>query len=311
MTDLGSRGGPLDGLLTVMWHYVRSDHEGPRVGAGWVEPSEFDRQLDRIASSRTVVAWPDVVATLDGGPPLSPDAALLTFDDGLVDHARTVGPRLAARGWSGIFFTLARRPGDRLSIGHRLHILLADLSPEELRGAVVDRLGSADRAVLLAAEARALDSAADRIDVLKRPLQRDLAATVDPILSALVEARHGPEADVADALHLSPVQIAELRRDGHVIGGHGRHHSWFDHEPAAAVGREIDESAAFLVDERQPWAFAYPYGASSREAPTVLAARGFAAAFHASPRNGADRYALGRFDAETDELDRALEVTTG
>jgi peptidoglycan/xylan/chitin deacetylase (PgdA/CDA1 family) len=297
---------PLAGLVTLMWHYIRDPGAEPHVGAGSVDLATFDDQLDRIGRHRTVVGWPEVVAALGGGRPLSPDAVLLTFDDGVVDHHRVVLPRLVTRRWSGIFFVTARRPGDRLSVGHRIHVLLADRTAAQVRDAVVDRLEPADRRRFVAAERRERAAGVGPIDVLKRPLQRDLADSAGPILSALIDERHGSESDVADTLHLSPDQVADLRAEGMSIGGHGRRHLWLDREPADRVRAEIADSAAFLAPEPRPWAFAYPYGAGHPLATAGLEAAGFAAAFHARPNVAAGRFDLGRVDAEDEGLGAAL-----
>ena len=289
---------PLAGLLTVMWHYVREPSDEPKVGATWVETPAFDAQLDLIDRHRQVVGWADVAAALDGGPPLPADATLLTFDDGLADHARTVAPRLLDRGWTGVFFAMARRPGEPLTVGHAIHIVLADLGEDGLRAAVEDALPRSERLRFEAARERERSAGVDAIDILKRPLQRDLADVVAPILSRLVEERRGPEGDVADALHLTPADVASMRRDGLTIGGHGRRHLWFDHEPAARVVGEVEASAAFLAEEPRPWAFAYPYGASSTAATDALAGNGFAAGFHAAPRSASGAFDLGRLDGE-------------
>ena len=297
---------PLADLLTVMWHYVREPGTEPVVGATWVEPSAFDAQLDLIARHRTVVGWADVAAALKGRRPLPPDAVLLTFDDGLADHARTVAPRLVDRGWSGVFFAMARQPGERLTVGHAIHILLAVLGVDGLREAVGEALPPEDRRRFAAAQERERSAGVDPIDVLKRPLQRDLADVAGPILSRLVDAYHGSDSAVADALHLTPADLVSLRRAGLTIGGHGRRHLWFDHEPAARVVDEVAASSAFLGDEPRPWVFAYPYGASSAATTGALADRGFAAAFLASPRAPTGAWDLGRIDAEDPSFEAAV-----
>jgi len=140
------RDHPLRDLLTVMWHYVRDPAERPLVGEPGLDPAAFERELDLLARHRTVVDWPAVAAALDGGPPLPGDAALLTFDDGLADHVRTAVPMLAARGWRGVFFVMARVPGERLTVGHAIHVLLAALGADGLRDAVAEALPGADAA---------------------------------------------------------------------------------------------------------------------------------------------------------------------
>ena len=298
MTRTASGAHPLDGLVTVMWHYVRAPGDEPAVGATSVEPATFDRQLDMIGRHRTVVAWPDVAAALAGDRPLPQRPALLTFDDGLVDHARTVTPRLVDRGWPAIFFVLARRAADPLTVGHAIHVLLADLGEDGLRAAIEERLAPADVERFIMVRERERAAGEDAIDVLKRPLQRELADVVGPLLSRLIEERHGSDGAVADELHLSSTDIARMRRAGMTIGGHGRRHLWLDHEPPNRIVAEVDDSAAFLADEPPPWAFAYPYGASSPIATTALAEHGFAAAFHASPRTPSGPFDLPRIDAE-------------
>ncbi|MEA2520083.1 MAG: hypothetical protein QOF49_2163, partial [Chloroflexota bacterium] len=211
---------------------------------------------------------------------------------------RTVAPILAARGWSGVFFVTARRPGERLSVGHAIHVLLAKFTADELRAAVADRLDDADRLRLGAVERRELAAGVRPIDALKRPLQRELADVAGPVLSCLIDEHVGPEPDVADALHLTPNAVADLRRSGMTIGGHGRRHVWFDCTPAETVRSEIAASTAFLAGDPRPWPFAYPYGASGEGSDRALAAAGFGAAFHASPTRPTGLYDLGRVDAE-------------
>jgi peptidoglycan/xylan/chitin deacetylase (PgdA/CDA1 family) len=297
---------PLDGLVTVMWHYVRTADDLPRVGATWVDPATLADQLDAIARQRTVVSWPEVAEALHGGRPLPPDAALLTFDDGLADLARTVAPLLVARGWRGIFFVLARDPGEPLTVGHAIHILLAELGEEGLAAAVLDALPPAEASRFVAAQARERAAGVAPLDVLKRPLQRDLLDVVEPILQRLVTERVGPPGEVADALHLSPVELERMRRDGLTIGGHGLRHLWFDHAPAARVRDEVAATAAFLAREPRPWPFAYPYGASGPGAVRALGEHGFGGAFHASPTAARGAFDLGRVDGEDHGLGSAI-----
>jgi peptidoglycan/xylan/chitin deacetylase (PgdA/CDA1 family) len=306
VSGAGAPAHPLADLLTVMWHYVRSPSEPVRVGAGWVTPERFEAQLDAIGRTRTVVGWSNVAEALDGGRPLPAGAALLTFDDGLADHARTVAPRLLARGWTGVFFTLARQAGEPLTVGHAIHVLLAELGANGLEAAVRDRLRPSDAARLATVQIRERANSVDPIDVLKRPLQRDLVDVVEPILHGLVDELVGPPGEVADALHLGAPAIETMRDEGLTIGGHGRRHLWFDHASPDAVAEEIRASATFLAGGAIPWPFAYPYGAAGDAAADELAQHGFAAAFHAAPRQPGGAYHLGRVDAEDPDFEAML-----
>lgn len=286
----------------VMYHYVRPPDAPCRVGSGSVDLVTFAAQLDDLAHNRTIVGWPAVRAAIEGGPPLPPDAVLLTFDDGHEDHHRYVLPMLAERGLPGTFFVLARDPSEGLTVAHRIHVLLAVLSVRRLRGAVLDGLGAADRAAFLAAEAlQATHPFEDPVDDLKWVLQRDLLIVAGPILSRLVEQLVGPETEVADALHLDESQLRDLADAGMTLGGHTSGHRWLDFIAAADVRAEVAASTRQLgrLAPEGGWPFAYPYGAPPPDPAAVLEPAGFPAAFVATGRCRSDRYRLGRVDAET------------
>ena len=65
---------------------------------------EFDGQLDYITRHYRVCDTRAVLAAARGEGPLPPNACLLTFDDGLLDHFTTVFPRLVERGLPGSFY---------------------------------------------------------------------------------------------------------------------------------------------------------------------------------------------------------------
>jgi len=283
----------------VMWHYVRSAVALPRTGYHGVTPDTFEKQLDALCERMTPVAWPAVVESLAGTSALPRDAVLLTFDDGLVDHHRVVLPALLTRGVTGVFFVLSRRPGDSLTVGHALHVLLGIWSPDRVREEVADRLTPTDGERYRAAE-RELERAVpeDPDDIWKRPLQRELAEAAGPIARDLVDAAIGPESEVADALHLSPDQLRDIVDAGMTLGGHGRTHPWLDAVPEERRD-EIAASAALLTQYGQgPWPFAYPYGAVPPSARSLLGDAGFAAAFTTNPTERSDRFHIGRVDGD-------------
>jgi peptidoglycan/xylan/chitin deacetylase (PgdA/CDA1 family) len=283
-----------------MWHYVRTAYATPSIDYHGVTPDAFGRQLDAIATDYLPIGWAELVAAMDDDQPLPPDAVVLTFDDGLVDHHRTVLPALVERGLSGLFFILTREPGDGLTLGHRIHILRGVWPAEQIRDAVLDRLSADDAAAYRQAMATLLsDRPVDRDDVWKRPLQRELADASGPILSALVEEVVGPEADVAEALYLAPGQLDDLERAGMTLGGHTRTHPWLDALDLAHRRRELAASARALASRSVgPWPFAYPYGAVPGDAAALLAEAGFGAAFTTDPADRADRFYMGRVDGD-------------
>lgn len=283
-----------------MYHYVRDADTRPVVGYRGIDPATLDAQLDAICRLGTPVGWVDLAAALSGRRALPSDAVLLTFDDGLIDHHRVVLPRLVARRLPAIFFVLAREPGDGLTLGHQLHVLLGVLSAGDVRAAVIDRFAASDRLRYIALETglRALGPS-DPDDVWKRPLQRDLASAAGPILTTLIAEALGPETDLAAELYLDGRQRADLVAEGMTLGGHGHDHSWLDWVGPVAIARELDHSTTLLgMYGPAPWPFAYPYGGVPRRAATTLRSKGFAAAFTTRPGQRTDRFRIGRHDAD-------------
>jgi peptidoglycan/xylan/chitin deacetylase (PgdA/CDA1 family) len=248
-----------------------------------------------------VVGWPEVAAAIAGGPPLPPDAVLLTFDDGEDDHHRYVLPMLVERGLPATFFVMARDPRDGLTVGHRIHVVLGHLSPRQLRDGLLDRLPPADQARFRAAEAeQARHPFRDPIDDLKWVLQRDLSDAVAPILTRLVEELVGPEADVAAALHMDERQVGDLHEAGMTLGGHTHDHVWLDFVAPEEATRQVAASRAQLARyvPDGAWPFAYPFGGIPDDPGPLFRDTGFSAAFAATGTDRADRWRLGRVDAE-------------
>ena len=128
-------------LTVVMYHYIR-DVAGTRWEQMRVRSSgEFRRQLDFIAAQHSVVRMEQVFEALSGGSRLPENAALLTFDDGLREHYRTVFPELRRRGWQGSFFPVVSAVRDRAPLAaHKIHALLATADATELASRVCERV---------------------------------------------------------------------------------------------------------------------------------------------------------------------------
>jgi peptidoglycan/xylan/chitin deacetylase (PgdA/CDA1 family) len=297
----------------MMYHYVRDPGDEAEAGSGitGLPVAHFEAQLDELARRHEIIGWPDLRAGLSGERALPPNACLLTFDDGVRDHYLNVFPALHSRGLSGLFFALARGPGDGLALGHKIHFLLARLGVERLRQAIWLRLKPEARAAYARAEERYGASGygggqapeggeSPEVGVLKSVLQRELSPEAQGLLSRLFEEHIGPEAETAREFYLTRDQIAEMAANGMSFGGHSQSHPWFDWVGAAGQAEEIEASALWLREvEAGPWAFAYPYGGHSPASPGLLSARHFAAAFTTVEQvNHTDPFLIGRWDGE-------------
>ena len=297
---IGQFGPPLD-LTVMMYHYVRDPGDAAEAGSGiaGLPLDRFAAQLDALAAAHNLISWPVVRGALRGEYSLPPNACLLTFDDGLCDHYLNVFPLLQARGLSGLFFILARRPGEGLPLAFKLHFLMAALGYEQLREAVWRELDSRQREICLAAEPRYPERWGPD-GRFKTVLQRDLSGEVDSLLSRLFAGEMGGETALAARLFVSQDQAREMAAGGMHCGGHSRSHPWFDWVSPETLQAEIAACADWLPPvEPGPWAFAYPYGGLNPAAPAVLAANNFAAAFTtAEQTRHTDAYLIGRLDGE-------------
>lgn len=297
---------PLE-LTVMMYHYVRDPGDEAEAGSGipGMPTKTFESQLEDLSTQHTFVAWPEVRAALDIGKPLPHSACLLTFDDGMRDHYINVFRILHDRNLSGLFFALARGPNDGLALAHKIHFLLAKLGPDETRSAILEKLDSAQHESFALAEKQYQlkypgNSLDERINLLKAILQRNLSIEVDPILSQLFEFYIGSEKETARDYYLNSEQIREMSSGGMHFGGHSYSHPWFDWIDSKQRNMEIMASAGFLRPvEPEPWAFAFPYGGLSDDAPHLLKQHGFAAAFTTKTHiQHSDPYFIGRLDGE-------------
>src|SRR5687768_10889913 len=265
-------------LAVMMYHYVRDRGDMAEAGSGipGMSVQDFKAQLDDLSHQYTFVAWPAVCAALQDDKPLPNSACLLTFDDGVRDHYLNVFNILRERSLSGLFFVLARGESDGLILAHKIHFLLASLGLTGLRRAIWEKLNAAQREQFTQAENRYRlkyppVSAEGRINLLKAVLQRDLSPDVGLLLRDLFEEHVGSDSETARSYYLNPEQMREMSAAGMHFGGHSHSHPWFDWIDSGNRAAEISTSAAWLRQiEPGPWAFAYPYGGFSEDAPRLL-----------------------------------------
>ena len=84
--------------LVVMYHYVRDSAATPFPAIRALPPALFEQQLDWLQREYHLVDIDALSAAVAGRGVLPANAALLTFDDGLVDHYQVVVPILRQRG---------------------------------------------------------------------------------------------------------------------------------------------------------------------------------------------------------------------
>jgi peptidoglycan/xylan/chitin deacetylase (PgdA/CDA1 family) len=272
-----------------MYHYVRNRDLPIYDGVCGLTPEEFGAQLDRLCRLLEPVDWPTLYAWMQGRRSIPRRCFLLTFDDGLADHARTVLPILEARRLRGAFFVpgavLASR---RMLPAHAIHLLFSRLGDaafqRELRNELARRSGGTDW--LASVDAKAAETMYHYESPARARLKYLLTVVLpielrNAVVDALFERHIGSITRWSRHCYLSWDDLTEMESLGHTIGGHG-----FSHEPylrlAPTQRREDMRRVANVLRDGlgadiRP--FSYPYGSFDADTIAVCREAGFVHAF--------------------------------
>ena len=307
--------------LVVMYHYVHDRDPLARPGAPGIHGglrgltvADFCTQLDRLCAAMEPIDWPTLYAWLDGRADIPERCFLLTFDDGLADHAETVLPILDDRGLRGVFFV----PGavlttHRMLPAHAIHLLLSILGDaaleSELRSYLTDR-GAVQWCHWLDQRPPEEDAAAETMYHYETPtlarlkyfltmkLPLDLRAAAG---EELFESHIGSSARWARHWYLGWDDLVKMQSAGHTIGGHGHDHEPYDRLAPDEVRQDVLQVANVLREGLGPDVrpFSYPYGSYNRHAVAACREAGFVHGFTTHARwlqRQGDPLRLPRFD---------------
>ena len=310
------------GCTIVFYHYVRDVERTPFPGIKGLSIDQFVGQLDWLQNRFDVIDGSTFERALLSGSGFDRSTALLTFDDGFIDHYEHVFPILRSRGMGGIFFvagaTFGERP--RLLNVHRTHFLLSELGADRFSqevGAALEREG----VTVANGESREgiyrYDEAPD-IRV-KRILNYEAPYPVaDRVLSAVFERHLGNSEVFARRLYLSAAQVRDMAAGGMTFGFHTETHPVLSRLARDAQHAELQRGPALIQEltGQDTASFCYPYGFThtyNADTLAVLEECGYSMAFNTARRDaviGLDsRYELPRFD--TRDVARAHEVPAG
>jgi peptidoglycan/xylan/chitin deacetylase (PgdA/CDA1 family) len=308
------------GCTIVFYHYVRDVDRTPYPGIKALSVADFAAQLDWLQSRFDVIDASAFERAVLTGASFDRAVALLTFDDGFVDHYEYVFPLLRARGLGGIFFVAGATFGSSpvLLNVHRTHFLLSQLGAERFAAAVAEALEQ--QGVHVAASEAPRDGIYrydEAPDVrIKRILNYEAPYPVaDRVLSTLFERHIGDSQAFARTLYLSAAQVAEMARGGMTFGFHTETHPVLSRLDYARQRAELARGPQLVreLTGQETVSFCYPYGfAHTYNADTVrvLEECGYSMAFNTVRREAVigrePRYELPRFDtrdvAEPDEV---------
>jgi peptidoglycan/xylan/chitin deacetylase (PgdA/CDA1 family) len=305
----------------VFYHYVREVQGTPFPNIKALAPGDFAAQLDWLQRRTTIIDGETFTAWLDGRRAYEAPTALLTFDDGFLDHYATVFPMLRARGIAGIFFvsgaTLGPHP-ELLNV-HKTHLLLSVLGSDRFASAVLEEIDEEAAGAAAAVSRDGVYRYDQPPDVhAKRLLNYELPyAVADYVLDVLCRRHVGEPAELARQLYLSPDMIAEMAACGMTFGFHTERHRVLSRLGRAEQEAELRGGVALIrrLTGQRSVPFCYPYGFThtyDSETLAILAAAGYSMAFNTVREPVrlpvASRFELPRFD--TRDVRRLAEMPT-
>ena len=322
--------------MVVMYHYVRDDAGLPRPGSPdmstgikGLTTSEFRAQLDRLCELMEPIDWPTLYAWMSRRGSI-PDRSrggrrscggrhssggrhcfLLTFDDGLADHAETVLPILEERGLRGVFFV----PGvvltsHRLLSAHAVHLLLSTLDEQTFERELLSYLAEHedDRTDWVASVDVEAAQALYHYESPARARLKYLLTITLPVdlrieaVDALFQRHIGSPARWARHWYMDWDDLFRMQSLGHTIGGHGFAHEPYTRLTPARRRQDLGRVAAVLREGLGPdiRPLSYPYGQFDDDTCAACCDAGFAHAFTTESRlitRGSDVFRLPRVDA--------------
>jgi peptidoglycan/xylan/chitin deacetylase (PgdA/CDA1 family) len=278
--------------LAVMYHYVRDSAATPFPEIRALPPALFEQQLDWLQSQYTVIGQPEFEAAVAGQRTLPPNAAILTFDDGFIDHYETAFPILRRRGLTGTFFLTEDACGGtpRLLPVHKAQFLLARLGADAFGQAVL----SASGRTLPRAQGSAfgLDRWEDEdARAVKRLVIQELPFDeAERILDELFNRIVGDADAFAQRLYLRHTMVREMADAGMTFGYHTRSHRMLARLSVEEQERELRGGVAWIrgLTDQSTVSFCYPWGGPhtyTQDTLRILRESGYAVAFNTVRRH--------------------------
>ena len=267
-------------ILAVNFHYVHPSQEARYPGLHRRTLEEFRNQLDVLADTAEYVSPQQLQDLLEDsqGVATVEKGFVLTFDDGLKDHARYVAPELDRRGWKAFFFVnTAPWEGEFLDV-HRLQLLNATVPFPELYAAFLElvqdgSIGVEPEAIPMERVRQQYRYDEDRVARFKFAVNFELTLEArEKVLRALFGRYLGRDEEHAGEMYLSQAECMMLAEMGHTVGSHSHRHRALSLMSPSVRAEDIARSTKSIQDVtgRVPTWFSFPYGSKDAMDEQVL-----------------------------------------
>ena len=120
-------------VTIVVYHYVRNLKNSRYPGIKGLSTEKFENQISYIKNNYEVISGHDFMSAISDEVKLPENSALLTFDDGYIDHFTNVFPVLDREGLTGCFFPTAKIIlEDEVLDVNKIQFILASINDENI-----------------------------------------------------------------------------------------------------------------------------------------------------------------------------------
>lgn len=261
-----------------MYHYVRDLKHSKYPKIKGLDVESFKRQIQYLKKDYKLIRMEECIEAIKNKKKLPDNAALLTFDDGYVDHFKYVFPILNKLNIQGSFFPSVK-PIEKNKVlnVNKIHFILASApSEKKIIVEIYSMLNRIRAKYFLKSneyyyKKNAVNGVFDTNETvfIKKMLQKELPDCVrDKIISYLFNKYvSSDEGLFSRNLYMSMDQLLYMKERGMYIGGHGYNHDWLDILSEEECKKEIDISLKFIKTigyNIEDFVFCYPYGAYNK-----------------------------------------------
>src|SRR3989344_6548106 len=266
--------------IIIIYHYVQQPSQAPRMKGLLV--SEFDEQIQLLLKNNyKIVTLGEFLEFYKRGLKDSEKFAVLTFDDGLKDHAANAVPVLQKYGLGGTFFVMTKPLQEVwMTPAHQLHFVLASSLIEEIERECNEWFRKNGEEVVGDIKEELLERAKKfypwdnpKTAYIKYLLNMHLKEPSRSIaIRHLFDVLVGDLEGKAAQFYLNVEDLKQMRSSGMEIGSHTDSHRWLASLPPAEQEQEISLSENILegILGEKIGLFSYPYGTSDSFSSTTI-----------------------------------------
>ena len=284
-------------VTVIMYHYVRELTKSKYPNIKGLDIEKFKSQINYLVNNYTILKMEDFIDAINNKTKLPDNSAILTFDDGYIDHFCQVFPILSNNNIQGSFFVPSRIIKESIVLDvNKIHFILEGCNDiEKLVSYIFSRLDYYRFDYQLNDNSfyynkLAIPNRFDNKDIIfvKRILQSELNLNLRKIIldEMFLEYFNIKEDIFSKELYMTIDQLKMMKNSGMFIGGHGYNHFWFESLSEIEQIKEIEETILFLNEigvEKKYRVMCYPYGSYNTTTIKLLNNYNFQCAFTTVP----------------------------